>query len=115
MFSHIFNIFQCNKTGFMCDQNSFSGEMEGDTPAVESGVPLISGHCDPPAAGRGVMAVLPLEQKRRWSYCLTGESHRNFMRVLISHNMWSNIQVSLTPWVRFDVNLNINYYHGFNP
>ena len=115
MFSHIFNIFQCNKTGFMCDQNSFSGEMEGDTPAVESGVPLISGHCDSPAAGRGVMAVLPLEQKRRWSYCLIGESHRNFMRVLISHNMWSNIQVSLTPWVRFDVNLNINYYHGFNP
>ena len=99
----------------MWDLIEFSGEMEGDTPAVESDVTPISGHCDPPAAGRGVMAVLPLEQKRRWSYCLTGESHRNFMKVLISHNMWSNIQVSLAPWALFDVNLNINYYHGFNP
>ena len=64
----------------MLDQIEFSGEMGGDSPAVESDVHLISGHCDPPAAGWRVIAVLPLEQKRHWVYCLIGESHRNFMK-----------------------------------
>ena len=65
----------------MCGQNTFLGEIgvDGGFDVTAAGydvalaiAPISIEHYFPHAVGRGTTVVLPLEQKRRWLFCLMG-------------------------------------------